>query len=181
MAALMTGSYRMQIEPRYINLTETCFVAPPEKIAAACDKNTIGVVGILGTTYSGHYEDLAGIDKAIGTSLFCLNIDINITAGMSYLHSIGLLRSDLKGGNVLLKSCAPTKADPRGSACKVSHFQARADAIVTFSVASFFAISPGPLDILTYSDRPRCHTKVRLTPGCMPCPTGASPHHCKAG
>ena len=61
--------YVMQIEPRYVNLTETCFVAPPEKIAAACDKNTIGVVGILGTTYSGHYEDLAGIDKAVGESL----------------------------------------------------------------------------------------------------------------
>lgn len=58
----------MQIEPRYVNLTETCFVAPPEKIAAACDKNTIGVVGILGTTYSGHYEDIAGIDKAVGTA-----------------------------------------------------------------------------------------------------------------
>lgn len=43
-------------------------MAPPEKIAAACDKNTIGVVGILGTTYSGHYEDLAGIDKAISES-----------------------------------------------------------------------------------------------------------------
>ena len=56
----------MQIEPRYVNLTETCFVAPPEKIAAACDKNTIGVVGILGTTYSGHYEDIAGIDKVVG-------------------------------------------------------------------------------------------------------------------
>ena len=40
-------------------------MAPPEKIAAACDKNTIGVVGILGTTYSGHYEDVAGIDAEI--------------------------------------------------------------------------------------------------------------------
>ena len=59
----------VQIEPRYVNLTETCFVAPPEKIAAACDKNTIGVVGILGTTYSGHYEDIAGIDRVVGTSL----------------------------------------------------------------------------------------------------------------
>ena len=60
----------VQIEPRYVNLTETCFVATPEKIAAACDKNTIGVVGILGTTYSGHYEDLAGIDAAIGEPAF---------------------------------------------------------------------------------------------------------------
>ena len=60
----------MQIEPRYVNLTETCFVAPPEKIAAACDKNTIGVVGILGTTYSGHYEDVAGIDAEISKPHF---------------------------------------------------------------------------------------------------------------
>ena len=60
----------MQIEPRYVNLTETCFVAPPEKIAAACDKNTIGVVGILGTTYSGHYEDVAGIDAEISEPHF---------------------------------------------------------------------------------------------------------------
>ena len=43
-------------------------MAPPEKIAAACDKNTIGVVGILGTTYSGHYEDVAGIDAEISES-----------------------------------------------------------------------------------------------------------------
>lgn len=46
---------------------------------------------------------------------------IDIAAGMSYLHSIGLLHSDLKGGNVLLKSCAPNKSDPRGFACKVPH------------------------------------------------------------
>jgi glutamate decarboxylase len=55
-----------EIEPRYVNLTEDCFVAPPEKIAAAADENTIGVVAILGTTYSGHFEDVAGIDAAIG-------------------------------------------------------------------------------------------------------------------
>ena len=53
------------IEPRYVMLTEDCFVAPPEKIVAACDENTIGVVAILGTTYSGHFEDVEGIDKAI--------------------------------------------------------------------------------------------------------------------
>jgi glutamate/tyrosine decarboxylase-like PLP-dependent enzyme len=31
-----------------------------------CDENTIGVVGILGTTYSGHFEDVKGIDAAVG-------------------------------------------------------------------------------------------------------------------
>lgn len=54
------------IEPKYISLTEDCFVATPDKIAAACDKNTIGVVAILGTTYSGHFEDVEGIDSAVG-------------------------------------------------------------------------------------------------------------------
>lgn len=62
-----------------MNLTEDCFVATPEKIVAAANENTIGVVAILGTTYSGHFEDVAGIDAAIGarpighhqTSCFC--------------------------------------------------------------------------------------------------------------
>ena len=54
-----------EIEARYVNLTEDCFVATPEKIVAACNENTIGVVAILGTTYSGHFEDVAGIDAAI--------------------------------------------------------------------------------------------------------------------
>lgn len=51
--------------------------------------------------------------------LLCL---IDISAGMSYLHSIGLLHSDLKGANVLLKSCAVTPNDPRGFICKVPAF-----------------------------------------------------------
>lgn len=58
-----------EIEPRYINLTEDCFVATPEKIVAACDENTIGVVAIMGTTYSGHFEDVAGISAALGAAL----------------------------------------------------------------------------------------------------------------
>lgn len=36
------------------------------QIAEACDENTIGVVAILGTTYSGHFEDVEAIDAAVG-------------------------------------------------------------------------------------------------------------------
>ena len=39
------------------------------QIAAACDENTIGVVAVLGTTYSGHFEDVEGIDREIGVYL----------------------------------------------------------------------------------------------------------------
>ena len=55
-----------EIEPKYVNMTPDCYVATPEKLAAACDENTIGVAAVFGTTYTGAFEDVAGIDKAIG-------------------------------------------------------------------------------------------------------------------
>lgn len=48
--------------------------------------------------------------------LLCL---FDVAAGMNYLHSIGIMHSDLKAANVLLKSSAPTQDDPRGYICKV--------------------------------------------------------------
>ncbi|CAL8465124.1 g4659 [Coccomyxa elongata] len=74
------------------------------------------------------YADLGTLDRRIVqgrlkgdlvSMLLCL---IDISAGMSYLHSIGLLHSDLKGANVLLKSCAVTPNDPRGFICKIADF-----------------------------------------------------------
>src|SRR4051795_3956381 len=37
----------------------------PERAAAACDENTIGVVVVLGSTFDGIYEDVAGVDAAL--------------------------------------------------------------------------------------------------------------------
>ncbi|BDA50693.1 probable mitogen-activated protein kinase kinase kinase 12 at C-terminar half [Coccomyxa sp. Obi] len=74
------------------------------------------------------YADLGTLDRRIVQGrlkgdlvpmLLCL---LDISAGMSYLHSIGLLHSDLKGANVLLKSCAVTPNDPRGFICKIADF-----------------------------------------------------------
>ena len=51
--------------------------------------------------------------------LLCL---LDIAAGMDYLHSLGILHSDLKAANVLLRTVAPSAFDPRGCACKVCLF-----------------------------------------------------------
>jgi len=41
----------------------------PEKLAAAVDENTIGVGAVLGTTYTGAFEDVETLDKLIGAVL----------------------------------------------------------------------------------------------------------------
>lgn len=51
----------------------------------------------------------------------CLLCLTDVASGMKYLHSLGLLHSDLKGANVLLKSAVPNPYDPRGLICKVGH------------------------------------------------------------
>ncbi|HPY26238.1 MAG TPA: pyridoxal-dependent decarboxylase, partial [Mycobacterium sp.] len=42
-----------EVEPRYLPMAEDRYVITPEQVVAAVDEDTIGVVGILGTTYTG--------------------------------------------------------------------------------------------------------------------------------
>lgn len=42
------------------------FTVQPEKLAAAIDENTIGVGAVLGTTYTGAFEDVATLDTLVG-------------------------------------------------------------------------------------------------------------------
>lgn len=55
------------IEPREVPVEGNRFVMSPEAMVNACDENTIGVVGILGTTLTGEYEDIAGMNDALET------------------------------------------------------------------------------------------------------------------
>lgn len=56
-----------EVECRQVPLATGRYVIDPEEAAALCDENTIGVVGILGTTYTGHFDPIEDLDAAIGT------------------------------------------------------------------------------------------------------------------
>jgi glutamate decarboxylase len=53
------------VEPRYVPLTPTRFIIGVDEAMALVDENTIGVVGILGSTYTGEYEPIAALDAAL--------------------------------------------------------------------------------------------------------------------
>ena len=54
-----------EVEPRYLPMAEDRYVITPEQVVEAVDENTIGVVGILGTTYTGELEPIAQICAAL--------------------------------------------------------------------------------------------------------------------
>jgi glutamate decarboxylase len=54
-----------EVEPRYLPVAKGRYVITPEQVVDAVDENTIGVVGILGTTYTGELEPIAEICAAL--------------------------------------------------------------------------------------------------------------------
>jgi len=59
------------VEPRYLPMAPGRYVITPEQVVNAADENTIGVVAILGTTYTGEFEPIQEIHDA----LVALNAD----------------------------------------------------------------------------------------------------------
>lgn len=53
------------VEPIYLPMEEGRYVITPEQVLDAVDENTIGVVAILGTTYTGELEPVAEICAAL--------------------------------------------------------------------------------------------------------------------
>ena len=53
------------VEARYLPMEEGRYVITPEQVLDAVDENTIGVVAILGTTFTGELEPVGGICAAL--------------------------------------------------------------------------------------------------------------------
>lgn len=54
------------VEARYISCEEGRYIATPELLESKCDENTIGVVAVFGSTYTGEFEDVKAIDEMVG-------------------------------------------------------------------------------------------------------------------
>src|SRR5215213_10093890 len=50
------------VEPRIVRLQEDMYVIGPEDVEPHVDENTIGVAAVLGTTFTGHADDITGIN-----------------------------------------------------------------------------------------------------------------------
>ncbi|AZQ61193.1 glutamate decarboxylase [Flammeovirga pectinis] len=53
------------VEPRFIPMKEGKYVITADEVVAAIDENTIGVVAILGTTFTGEFEPIESIHDAM--------------------------------------------------------------------------------------------------------------------
>jgi glutamate decarboxylase len=53
------------VEPRIVRLREDKYVIGPEDVEPHVDENTIGVAAVLGTTFTGHADDIVGINDLL--------------------------------------------------------------------------------------------------------------------
>ncbi len=53
------------VEPRIVPLQEEKYTIGPEDVEPKIDENTIGVAAVLGTTFTGHADDIRGINKLL--------------------------------------------------------------------------------------------------------------------
>src|SRR3954453_19855057 len=53
------------VEPRIVPLAESKYTIGPEDVEPHLDENTIGVVGVLGTTFTGHMDDIVGMNELL--------------------------------------------------------------------------------------------------------------------
>lgn len=54
-----------EVEPRYVPLTADRYVLGVDEALSMVDENTIGVVGVLGSTYTGEYEPISELNSAL--------------------------------------------------------------------------------------------------------------------
>ena len=66
------------VEPRTVPMEGDRYHIDPAQAVALCDENTIGVIGVLGSTYDGSYEPIEKICKALDRLQEKTGLDIKV-------------------------------------------------------------------------------------------------------
>jgi glutamate decarboxylase len=66
------------VEERPVALEGDCYVTDPERVAAVCDENTIGVVSVLGSKFTGDYENVSALSATLDRLQEKTGLDIPI-------------------------------------------------------------------------------------------------------
>jgi glutamate decarboxylase len=64
------------VEPRIVPLKPDKYTIGPEDVEPHIDENTIGVAAVLGTTFTGHADDIAGINDFLVTLKHDSGLDV---------------------------------------------------------------------------------------------------------
>ncbi|KAL6720456.1 hypothetical protein ACLMJK_002379 [Lecanora helva] len=70
-----------EVEERYVYCTEDRYVIDPEEAVNLVDENTIGICAIIGTTYTGEYEDVKAINDLLVEKKIDCPIHVDAASG----------------------------------------------------------------------------------------------------
>ncbi|KAI9760464.1 MAG: hypothetical protein M4579_001658 [Chaenotheca gracillima] len=69
------------VEERYVYCTQDRYVLDPEEAVKLIDENTIGICAILGTTYTGEYEDVQTLNNILTEKKLDTPIHVDAASG----------------------------------------------------------------------------------------------------
>ena len=70
-----------EVEERYVFCTEDRYVIDPTEAVNLVDENTIGICAIIGTTYTGEYEDVKAINDLLVEKKIDCPIHVDAASG----------------------------------------------------------------------------------------------------
>ena len=77
---LLAARY-FEVEEKYVYCTDTRFVLDAEEAVDLVDENTIGICVILGSTYTGHYEDVKAVNDLLVKKKIDCPIHVDAASG----------------------------------------------------------------------------------------------------
>lgn len=70
-----------EVEEKYVYCTKDRYVIDPEEAVKLVDENTIGICAIIGTTYTGEYEDVKAINDLLVKKKIDCPIHVDAASG----------------------------------------------------------------------------------------------------